>query len=398
MADPAGIEQFADSGADSGSGGSSSGGTGSSSGGGTGSSSGGGTGSSSGGGSGSSGGTGSSSGGGTGSSSGGGTGSSSGGGTGSSSGGGTGSSSGGGTGSSSGGTGSSSGGGTGTGSSSGGGTGTGSSSSSGTGSSSSSGGTGTGTGTGGDSGSPTGSGGTGTGTGTGGTPCFVAGVQVDGPAGERPIEALRLGDVVWSVESGEGLRAARITRVHTGFTAALIDIRTTGGWLRGATPAHPFLELGSGRWRVARSLKVGQQLMVRRDGVAAAEGIVEIVRHTLPEAVAVYNLSLSTGGGYFADGVLGYQKRDALAPFRGVAAQALSAPALLLLLVQLGGGCDGTGTTKLIDTGALISDGTGGGTGGADTDTDLDVDTDTDSDSDTDSDTDTDTDPDSGTC
>jgi hypothetical protein len=228
--------------------------------------------------------------------------------------------------------------------------------------------------TGGSASLPTGgsaSGGSGSGS---GTPCFVAGTPVATPDGPRPIEALRVGDRVLAHHDGATV-LRRIRRLHHGRSAALVDLWTASAEVVGVTPGHAFLDPGTGRWRNAADLAPGHLVRVRTADGERTEPVLRVERRVVADPVAVYNLSLSGPGGFYAAGLVASQKRG-VAPVVAAAPRAIRAPMLAAVLLATACGGDGKDATSTPDTPTLdVAD--------ADADTDADADADTDADTDT---------------
>jgi hypothetical protein len=127
--------------------------------------------------------------------------------------------------------------------------------------------------------------------------CFVAGTPVLTPAGPRPIESLRAGDLVLSRAEHDPDAPLAVRRVVEAFARVgpVLDVVVEGRVI-GTTGEHPFYVRGRG-WQEAGALRPGDEL-VSHDGVPVrVRGVNDGGR-----SVAVYNLHVDEHHTYFVGG------------------------------------------------------------------------------------------------
>jgi len=124
------------------------------------------------------------------------------------------------------------------------------------------------------------------------------------PKGPVPIEQLHPGDIVWTFLNGglvPGTVQARIEVEAQEF----LDLAAAGHRLR-LTPEHP-IQIAPGVFRLASSLQPGDSLYVFQDGKIRRTQLISKQRasHTSRQA---YNLLVTPGGTYLANGVVVHNK------------------------------------------------------------------------------------------
>jgi len=130
--------------------------------------------------------------------------------------------------------------------------------------------------------------------------CVAAGTPVATPAGETPVERIRVGDLVLAAD-GEGRpAAARVVALRRGVSESIVSIRAEDGSAVEATPEHPVAtERG---WIPASAVREGDSI-VTRGGRARVRSAA-----TRRASVAVFDLEVEPGRCYFAGGVLVHNK------------------------------------------------------------------------------------------
>lgn len=119
--------------------------------------------------------------------------------------------------------------------------------------------------------------------------CFPAGTPVHVPGGTKPIEAIRVGDVVRSFDVLTGAeRAERVLAVETHRVRALVTVALAGGGAVQTTEEHHFWVQGSG-WVRASSLALGDRLL-QPDGTRVEVGGLRLSPVADGGEVDVYNL------------------------------------------------------------------------------------------------------------
>jgi hypothetical protein len=126
--------------------------------------------------------------------------------------------------------------------------------------------------------------------------CFPAGTIVETPSGARPIETIRVGDVVLNVTADGKTVPLKVASVFVG-ESRLVEVDTDKGKL--ITTGKQPLTLAGGRIKSSGELEVGDEIMRWRDQPAKVRGI-----HTLEKPDRVFNLVLEERGTFIANGYL----------------------------------------------------------------------------------------------
>lgn len=115
--------------------------------------------------------------------------------------------------------------------------------------------------------------------------CFTEGTLVRTINGNVPIEALKLGDLVYSYdEATHSYFFSPVEQVLTNTSDTIVAV-TAGGETIRSTPAHPYLT--SSGWKDAVNINVGDELLISNGEYVEVEKV--IVEDSVP-AVTVYNL------------------------------------------------------------------------------------------------------------
>lgn len=96
--------------------------------------------------------------------------------------------------------------------------------------------------------------------------CFPAGVMVSTSLGPKPIESVRVGDLV---KTRFGLFPVEVS-CRTGRSSRFVRLELSDGGVLECTPNHPIYEAESGRFVPARSVRVGHRLLVDRSSASTA--------------------------------------------------------------------------------------------------------------------------------
>ena len=129
------------------------------------------------------------------------------------------------------------------------------------------------------------------------TTCFAAGTPVLTPAGPRPIESLKAGDLVLSRSEFDptgDVGPRRIEEVFQG-DGAIVEVSLNGRTIE-CTEEHPFYVVGSG-WVKARDLEAGQQIVGHDSQTATVDSV-----HFTSQTKSVYNFRVATDHTYFVGG------------------------------------------------------------------------------------------------
>lgn len=137
------------------------------------------------------------------------------------------------------------------------------------------------------------------GGGGGGGGCFPAGVMIRTPQGDRPIETIEAGDVVWARRAGSAdVAPARVLKRKDHAPNAITMITFEDGSSLRSTMAHSFLT--DRGWRSVRALRIGDRLAAECETRTVAS------ISTLAQKESVYNLVTEKHFTFFADGVLAH--------------------------------------------------------------------------------------------
>jgi hypothetical protein len=140
--------------------------------------------------------------------------------------------------------------------------------------------------------------------------CFVSGTQVATPDGERPIESLRVGDVVWSWDLAEERLVRGVVERTKQRVAPRVDTIVAGGAAVTATPNHPFFSVRARTWVELGALGRDDAVMVLDGTRLAARALDAPVAAPTGgatgggHAFVVHDITVSPHRNYFAGGVL----------------------------------------------------------------------------------------------
>jgi hypothetical protein len=123
--------------------------------------------------------------------------------------------------------------------------------------------------------------------------CFVAGTPVATESGEKAIEQIKAGDMVWSWHELTGeCQLEKVVSTHVRQVDGEVIIRTADETIT-ATPSHPFRVENRG-WVQARDLQPGDRLISLNGGTE------RVTQNTTTNAVAlVYNFEVVNAHTYF---------------------------------------------------------------------------------------------------
>lgn len=127
------------------------------------------------------------------------------------------------------------------------------------------------------------------------TACFIAGTVIKAKEGNKPIEEISPGDMVWAWdENTKGTALKKVVETYVRETDELVHVRAGNEEII-TTPTHPFWVHRKG-WTAAIELRAGDILLTVNDEYV----IVEQVQHEILEApVKVYNFQVEEYHTYF---------------------------------------------------------------------------------------------------
>jgi len=137
----------------------------------------------------------------------------------------------------------------------------------------------------------------------GGGGCIEEGTPVLTPSGTVAIERLRPGDTVWSFTAGR-MEAATVLAFHEVYPDWYIEISAGTSRLR-VTEEHPIM-VAAGEFRMARELRENDTVYLAGQGSLRSIRIDAIC--TVSSDLPAYNLLVSPGGTFAANGVVVHNK------------------------------------------------------------------------------------------
>jgi predicted lipid-binding transport protein (Tim44 family) len=137
----------------------------------------------------------------------------------------------------------------------------------------------------------------------GGGGCIEQGTSVWTPFGAVPIETLQPGDTVWSLTDGR-METAAVLAFHRVDPDRYLEIIAGRSRLR-VTDEHPIM-VGPGEFRMARYLHENDVIYVADQGTLDAVKIDAI--HIVSSELPAFNLLVSPGGTFAANGVMVHNK------------------------------------------------------------------------------------------
>jgi Pretoxin HINT domain len=139
--------------------------------------------------------------------------------------------------------------------------------------------------------------------------CFARGTPIATPAGDVPIEQIRIGDEVLAYSfPQQRVVSSIVTDFIEHRERPVLRLGTSAGPALQVTPEHPVYVVDAGRFRPAAEATVGTRLLALISPGAAAPAAVEIRDEVALQAATVYDLTVDSFHNYFAAGVLVHNK------------------------------------------------------------------------------------------
>jgi hypothetical protein len=141
--------------------------------------------------------------------------------------------------------------------------------------------------------------------------CFVTGTLIATPAGPIPIDALVIGNLVWSFSLERREKVARRVRAVLQSGAQEVRVIVAGGHrIAGVTREHPFYDFARHEYRPVRDLLAGDVVATMVDNGIAPCTIDRVAAKEATEpSIRVFNLTIDgPEANYFAAGILVHNK------------------------------------------------------------------------------------------
>jgi len=141
--------------------------------------------------------------------------------------------------------------------------------------------------------------------------CFVAGTPIATPSGTRPIEELRLGDLVLAYDERAGRVVERpVTATFTHPDQPVGALPLSDGRVLRVTANHPIYLPDQQRYADAGALTRDERLLTLSATAQTSSLIAGPFQVTTADSVTVYNITVAGEHNYFAEGVLVHNKTD----------------------------------------------------------------------------------------
>ncbi|MFD9565244.1 polymorphic toxin type 27 domain-containing protein [Streptomyces sp. NPDC059994] len=123
--------------------------------------------------------------------------------------------------------------------------------------------------------------------------CFPAGTKVATSEGPKPIEQVKVGDRVWSIDLATGKKSLQpVLKLFNRTVDQLVEIRTAGGRVE-ATDSHRFWVQGRG-WVESRNLRTGDRFQTKDGSTERVLGTTLVTGKT-----QVFNFEVDNGHTYY---------------------------------------------------------------------------------------------------
>ncbi len=140
--------------------------------------------------------------------------------------------------------------------------------------------------------------------------CFVTGTSIATPQGPRRIEALKIGDQVWSYDPQVGRVPRAVQHIHRALVRTVCRVEAGGKTIRGVTPTHPMYDAAEATYTPLRDFTETSALLLVEEQRVQRTSIDSLHVEEAPEPVFdVFSLSVEgPEHNYIADGVLVHNK------------------------------------------------------------------------------------------
>lgn len=133
-----------------------------------------------------------------------------------------------------------------------------------------------------------------------GVSCLAESTLIWTERGPRPIEEIRVGDMVWTRSNDASVELGQVVHLRSAVSRQTIEFTFSDEKKLRTTPAHPIFV--DGQWTIAGGISVGQQFV-------GPSGVFQVKKLTpLDDPIRVFDLTVAPNANFFANGVLVHNK------------------------------------------------------------------------------------------